>query len=56
MTSRQRQRPWPLYLLAIVAVVLAVLAVTEIGAPASSARTSTQIVTAERGRSIDGHR
>src|ERR1700719_1928908 len=44
-----RRRPWYLYLLAAVGVLLAVLAFAEIGPPASSARTSTQIVTAERG-------
>jgi macrolide-specific efflux system membrane fusion protein len=49
MSSRQAHRPWYLYLLAGVAVALAVLAVAEIGPPTSSARTSTQTVTAERG-------
>jgi membrane fusion protein, macrolide-specific efflux system len=49
MTSRQVHRPWHLYLLAVVAVVVAALAVAEIGPPVSSARTSTQIVTAEQG-------
>jgi macrolide-specific efflux system membrane fusion protein len=44
-----RRRPWHLFLLAAVGVVLAVLAFAEIGPPASSARTSTQIVTAEQG-------
>jgi len=44
-----RRRPWHLYLFVAVAVVLAALAVTEIGPPTSSARTSTQIITAEQG-------
>jgi multidrug efflux pump subunit AcrA (membrane-fusion protein) len=44
-----RRRPWHLYLLAGLAVVLAVLAIAEIGPPTSSARTSTQTVTAEQG-------
>jgi multidrug efflux pump subunit AcrA (membrane-fusion protein) len=47
--AEPRRRPWYLYLLAGVVVVLAVLAVAEIGPPTSSARTSTQIVTAEKG-------
>jgi macrolide-specific efflux system membrane fusion protein len=49
MTSRHAHRPWHLYLLLAVGVVLAVLAVAEIGPPTSSARTSTQSVTAEKG-------
>ena len=49
-TRRDRpSRPWILYALGVVAVVVAVLAVTEIGAPTSSARTSKEIVTAEQG-------
>ncbi|MCW3026258.1 MAG: HlyD family efflux transporter periplasmic adaptor subunit [Solirubrobacterales bacterium] len=48
-TAEPRRRPWYLYLLAALGVVLAVLAFAEIGPPASSARTSTQIVTAEKG-------
>ena len=48
MAERQG-RSWHLYLLLVVAVVLAVLAVAEIGPPTSSARTSTQTVTAEQG-------
>jgi multidrug efflux pump subunit AcrA (membrane-fusion protein) len=47
--AERRRRPWHVYLLLGVAVVLAVLAVAEIGPPTSSARTSTQIVTAEQG-------
>jgi macrolide-specific efflux system membrane fusion protein len=47
--AEPRRRPWYLYLLAGVVVVLAVLALAEIGPPTSSARTSTQIVTAEKG-------
>jgi membrane fusion protein, macrolide-specific efflux system len=42
-------RPWHLYALAVVAVAVLVLAIVEIGPPASSARTSKQIVTAEDG-------
>ena len=51
MTNRRdrRSRPWLLYALAAVAVGVIVLAVTEIGAPSSSARTSKQIVTAGQG-------
>jgi macrolide-specific efflux system membrane fusion protein len=48
MAERQR-RPWHLYVLAALAVVMAVLAVAEIGPATSSARTSTQTVTAEQG-------
>src|SRR6201996_1078980 len=44
-----RSRPWYLYALAVVAATLVALAVTEIGPPASAARTSTQIVTAAKG-------
>jgi membrane fusion protein, macrolide-specific efflux system len=47
--AKPPRRPWHLYLLLAVAVVLAVLGVAEIGPPTSSARTSTQIVTAEQG-------
>ncbi|HTX30639.1 MAG TPA: HlyD family efflux transporter periplasmic adaptor subunit [Solirubrobacteraceae bacterium] len=42
-------RPWHLYLLGVIAVVVAVLAVIEIGPPSSSARTSREIVTAQDG-------
>ena len=38
-----------LYALAVVAIVVAVLAITEIGPPTSSARTSKEIVTAAQG-------
>src|SRR3984885_13742257 len=49
-TRRDRPpRPWFLYALAVVAVAVAVLAVTQIGPPTSSARTSKEIVTAEQG-------
>ena len=44
-----RRRPWYLYLLGAVVAALAVLSVAEIGPPSSSARTSTQIVTAQQG-------
>jgi macrolide-specific efflux system membrane fusion protein len=43
------RRPWHMYLLMAVAVLLAALAVADIGPPASSARASTQIVTAQSG-------
>jgi multidrug efflux pump subunit AcrA (membrane-fusion protein) len=51
MNSRRDRpsRPWLLYALGVVAIAVAVLAVTEIGPPTSSARTSKQIVTAEQG-------
>ncbi len=49
-TRRDRPpRPWFLYALAVVAIVVAVLAITEIGPPTSSARTSREVVTAEAG-------
>ena len=49
-TRRDRpSRPWLLYLLGVVAIVVAALAVSEIGAPTSSARTSKEIVSAEQG-------
>jgi hypothetical protein len=47
--SKRQNRPWYLYVFALVAVVIAVLAVAQIGPPTSSARTSTQIVTAGTG-------
>ncbi len=47
--AEPRRRPWHLYLLVALAVLVTVLAVSEIGPPASSARTSTQTVTAEQG-------
>src|ERR1700761_380165 len=50
MSRRDRSpRPWFLYVMAAVAVAVAVLAVTEIGTPTSSARTSKEVVTAEQG-------
>jgi hypothetical protein len=49
VTTDRLTRPWHLYLLTVLGVVLLVLALTEIGPPASSARTSTQIVTAQNG-------
>ena len=42
-------RPWLLYALGVVAIVVAVLAVSEIGPPTSSARTSKEVVTAAQG-------
>jgi multidrug efflux pump subunit AcrA (membrane-fusion protein) len=44
-----KQRPWHLYTLGSAAVLVIVLAITEIGAPSSAARASTEIVTAEKG-------
>jgi macrolide-specific efflux system membrane fusion protein len=49
VTSARRLRPWHLYLLATLGVALLAAALTQIGAPASSARTSTQIVSAVKG-------
>ncbi len=51
MKSRRDRpsRPWLLYALGVVAIAVAVLAVTEIGPPTSSARTSKEVVTAEQG-------
>ena len=49
-TRRDRpSRPWLLYVLGVVAIAVAALAVSEIGPPTSSARTSKEIVTAEQG-------
>ncbi len=48
-TAERRRRPWHLYPLSAVGVMLAVLALADIGPATSSARTSTQIVTAEQG-------
>ena len=48
MTNVKRS-VWPLLLLGAAAIVVIVLAIAEIGPPSSSARTSTQIVTAEKG-------
>jgi macrolide-specific efflux system membrane fusion protein len=47
--AERRGRPWHLYLLLVAGVVLAILAVSQIGPPTSSARTVTQTVTAEKG-------
>ena len=51
MNSRRDRssRPWLLYALGVVAIVVAVLAVSEIGPPTSSARTSKEIVAAAQG-------
>jgi macrolide-specific efflux system membrane fusion protein len=49
VNNERRTPPWPLFLLAVLGVALLVLSLTELGAPASSARTSTQIVTAQDG-------
>ncbi|HEY1592636.1 MAG TPA: biotin/lipoyl-binding protein, partial [Solirubrobacteraceae bacterium] len=48
-TSTRRLRPWHLYMLAALGVALLALAVTQLGAPASSGRTSTQILSAQNG-------
>ena len=45
----RRARPWHLYLLGLVGIALAVVAISDIGPPASSARTARQVVTAQRG-------
>jgi multidrug efflux pump subunit AcrA (membrane-fusion protein) len=42
-------RPWHLFLLGAVAIAIAVLAVTQIGPPGTSARTSREVVTAADG-------
>src|SRR5882757_5522126 len=47
--TARRLRPWHLYMLAALGVALLALAMTQIGAPASSARTSTQVVSAQDG-------
>src|ERR1700735_4036947 len=51
MSSRRDRspRPWFLYVLAVVAIVVAVLAITEIGPPTSSARASRETITAAQG-------
>ena len=48
MTNVKRS-VWPLFVLGGVAIAVIVLAIEEIGQPSSSARTSTQIVTAQKG-------
>ena len=45
----RRLGAWPLYLLGLLAAGVAVLAVTQIGPPSSSARTAREVVTAENG-------
>ena len=45
----QTRRPWHLYVLILAGVALVALAITEIGPPSSTARTSKQIVTAQKG-------
>ena len=51
MSARRdrRSRPWFLYALAAIAVGVIILAITEIGAPTSAARTSREIITAGQG-------
>jgi membrane fusion protein, macrolide-specific efflux system len=49
MRSNRSGRRWHLYALGLLVVVMATLGVLEIGPPSSSARTSRQIVTAQRG-------
>ena len=48
VTSVKRSM-WPLFVLGAAAIAVIVLAIEEIGPPSSSARTSTQIVTAQKG-------
>jgi hypothetical protein len=45
----RRRRPWHLYVLALLAVGVAALAIEQIGPPSGSARVSKQIVTAQNG-------
>ena len=50
--ARRRERagfPWHLAMLGVIAIVVIVLAITEIGTPTSTARTSTETVSAENG-------
>src|SRR5947209_5596434 len=47
--SERPHRPWHLYLLALVTAGIVAFAITQIGPPSSSARTSTEVVTAEKG-------
>jgi multidrug efflux pump subunit AcrA (membrane-fusion protein) len=47
--SERPRRAWHLYLLAVISVAVIVFAVTSIGPPGSSARVSTETVTAETG-------
>src|SRR5271168_3613455 len=51
MSSRRDRsvRPWFLYVLGLIAIGVIALAVTEIGPPASTARTSTETVQATDG-------
>jgi multidrug efflux pump subunit AcrA (membrane-fusion protein) len=51
MLSRRegRARPWPLYLLAVLTAAVVAFAITQIGPPTSSARTSRELVTAQDG-------
>jgi multidrug efflux pump subunit AcrA (membrane-fusion protein) len=49
-TRRDRaSRPWYLYVMGLIAIAIVVLAITQIGPPSSSARTSREIVSAEQG-------
>ena len=48
MTNAKRSM-WPLFVLGAAAIAVIVLAIEEIGPPRSSARTSTQIVAAQKG-------
>src|SRR5579875_3775588 len=51
MTNRSGRegRPWHLFILALATIGVAIFAVTQIGPPTSSARTSSETVTAENG-------
>jgi multidrug efflux pump subunit AcrA (membrane-fusion protein) len=46
---RRSSRPWHLYLFGVIAIVVVALGIGELGTPASSARTSTELVTAADG-------
>ena len=47
--TQTKKSLWPFFVLGAVAIAVIVLAIEEIGPPSSSARTSTQIVTAQKG-------
>ena len=47
--TEARKSVWPFFVLGAVAIAVIVLAIEEIGPPSSSARTSTQVVTAQKG-------
>ncbi len=47
--DRPAGRPWHLYLLVVATLAVAAFAITQIGPPSSSARTSSEVVTAQDG-------